>query len=147
MRSSHFHYLLYSSRHAAFTLLEIMLVVMIIAILAGAAIHLMGNNVYHAQVVRAESDIQNIKTQIQMYEVNAGFGPTTEQGLKALVQRPTGEPQPRRWLPYIPEVPLDPWGLEYQYRQPAIKSTRNSYDLFSCGKDRKPDTSDDIGNW
>jgi general secretion pathway protein G len=147
MRPSRFRYLLYSSHHAAFTLLEIMLVVMIIALLAGSAIHLMRDNVGIAQRTRVESDIESMKTQLQIYEVSNGIGPSTEQGLKALVDRPTGDPQPRKWYRVLPAVPIDPWGMEYQYRYPAIKSTRDSYDLFSCGKDRKSDTSDDLGNW
>lgn len=132
---------------AAFTLLEIMLVVMIIALLAGSAIYLMRGNVDEARRTRCEADIEGIKTQLQLYEVHNGNVPTTEQGLKALTQRPTGDPQPRKWRQLMPEVPLDPWGTEYQLRNPASKSTKDSYDLFSAGKDRKPNTDDDIGNW
>lgn len=134
-------------RRAAFTLLEIMLVVMIIALLAGAAIHLMRNNVRIARDARAGSDIESIKTQIQMYEVLCGSVPSTSQGLAALVERPTGDPQPRNWRQFMPQVPIDPWGIPYQLRNPATKSTKESYDLFSCAKDQKPDTADDIGNW
>ncbi len=124
-----------------------MLVVMIIAILAGAAIHLMRNNVDHARITRVESDIENIKTQIQIYEVNGGSVPSTTQGLLALVERPNGDPQPRKWRQVMPQLPVDPWGMPYQLRNPATKSTKESYDLFSCGKDQKPGTADDIGNW
>src|SRR5436190_1110268 len=95
---------------AAFTLLEIMLVVMIIAILAGSAIYLMRDQVGQAAVVRAEGDIQQILTQLQFYAVRNGMPPTTAQGLDALVNRPNGEPQPRKWSQLMKEVPLDPWG-------------------------------------
>jgi general secretion pathway protein G len=131
---------------AAFTLLEIMLVVMIIALLAGSAIYLMRGNVDQAKYARVDADIQNIITQIQLYETQNGSMPSTEQGLKALVERPGGDPPPRRWRQLMPEVPLDPWGVEYQLRNPGSKS-KVGFDLFSSGKDRKPGTDDDLGNW
>lgn len=139
-----------SLRHTAtagFTLLEIMLVVMIIALLAGSAIYLMRGNVETTKIVRAGADIETVKTQLQMYETLNGALPSTDQGLMALVQRPSGDPQPRKWSQLIPEVPLDPWNTPYQYRYPATKSTKDSYDLFSAGRDRQANTADDIGNW
>lgn len=131
---------------AAFTLLEIMLVVMIIALLAGSAIYLMRGNVDQAKYVRVESDVQAIQTQLQFYETQNGSMPSTEQGLRALVEKPGGDPQPRKWRQLMPELPLDPWGTEYQLRNPGTKS-KSGYDVFSCGKDKKPNTDDDIGNW
>lgn len=132
---------------AAFTLLEIMLVVMIIALLAGSAIYLMRNNVDQARYARCDQDIENIKTQLQMYEVTNGTFPSTEQGLRALVEMPSGDPAPRRWRQLMQDVPLDPWGTPYVLRNPASKSQKDPYDLFSCGKDKTPNTADDIGNW
>jgi general secretion pathway protein G len=132
---------------AAFTLLEIMLVVMIIALLAGSAIYLMRNNVEVARIVRARQDIENLKTQVQLYEVANGTYPSTEQGLRALVQMPEGEPQPRRWTQLATDIPIDPWGTAYALRTPAVHSSTESYDLFSYAKDKLPDTRDDIGNW
>ena len=126
---------------AAFTLLEIMLVVMIIALLAGSAIYLMRGNVDVARETRVKSDIQNILTQVQLYEaLSGGRPPTNEEGLKALVN-------PKRGRSLLPEIPKDPWGTEMQYRFPATKSTKQAYDVFSAGKDYKPGTEDDIGNW
>ena len=131
---------------AAFTLLEIMLVVMIIALLAGSAIYLMRGNVDQAKYVRVESDVQAIQTQLQFYETQNGSMPSTEQGLRALVEKPGGDPQPRKWRQLMPSLPADPWGLDYQLRNPGTKS-KDGYDVFSSGKDRKPNTEDDIGNW
>lgn len=136
-----------SNASAGFTLLEIMLVVMIIALLAGSAIYLMRGNVDQARITRVDSDVENIKTQVQFYEVRNGTYPSTEQGLRALVERPSGEPLPRRWTQLMPEVPLDPWGTPYQYRYPASKATKDPYDLFSAGKDKQAGTADDIGNF
>ena len=131
---------------SAFTLLEIMLVVLIIALLMGAAIYVMGDNLIDAQKARAQADIRAIGTQLTVYQAQNGFLPTTEQGLQALVSKPETEPKPRSWRQYMKEVPEDSWKLPYFYVQPG-RHNPDSYDLFSAGKDRKPDTADDIGNW
>jgi general secretion pathway protein G len=133
-------------QRSGFTLLEIMLVVMIIALLAGSAIYFMGGNIEDAQRVRATSDIRSISTQLMVYQASNGFLPSTEQGVKALVSKPETEPRPRSWRQYMSEVPRDPWDQEYFYEQPG-KRNPNGYDLYSAGKDRKPGTADDIGNW
>ncbi len=133
-------------RNAGFTLLEIMLVVMIIAVLAGSAIYFMGDNLGVAQKVRIDADIKSIKTQLMVYQASNGFPPTTEQGLKALTIKPESSPKPRSWQKLMDQVPLDPYGNEYQYISPGIHNP-DTYDLFSAGKDRKPGTPDDMGNW
>ena len=137
-RSSHFT--------KAFTLLEIMLVVTIIALLLGSAIYAFKDKLGFAQDTRVQADIQSIATALLVYQGQNGFLPTTEQGLKALVARPDSEPRPRQWRQQFETVPLDPWGKEYQYQQPG-KHNPTSYDLYSAGPDRIPDTADDIGNW
>ncbi|MEO7319088.1 MAG: type II secretion system major pseudopilin GspG [Chthoniobacteraceae bacterium] len=131
---------------AGFTLLEIMLVVMIIAVLAGSAIFFMGDNLGVAQKVRVEADFRTIKTQLTTYQGLNGFLPTTEQGLKALTTKPESSPKPRSWQKLMEQVPLDPYGYEYQYVSPGVHNP-DSYDIFSAGRDRKPGTPDDIGNW
>ena len=133
-------------RSAGFTLLEIMLVVMIIAVLAGSAIFFMGDNLGVAQKVRVEADFRTIKTQLTTYQGLNGFLPTTEQGLKALMTKPESSPKPRSWQKLMEQVPLDPYGYEYQYVSPGVHNP-DSYDIFSAGRDRKPGTPDDIGNW
>jgi general secretion pathway protein G len=129
---------------SGFTLLEIMLVVTIIALLLGAAIYKLGGNVEYARATRVAADMQGINTQLKLYESMNGFMPTTEQGLKALVQQPSTEPRPTRWYQLYKELPKDPWNNEYVYLNPGRKNP-NSYDLYSAGQDRKPDTADD--NW
>ena len=131
---------------AAFSLIEIMLVVTIIDVLMGAAIALLTGNVEVAKEQRVVGDIQSISTQLKLYETMNYFLPSTEQGLEALVKRPTTEPQPKRWKQLLKEVPVDPWGMPYEYRYPGSHNG-DSFDLFSTGPDRKPDTGDDIGNW
>ena len=133
-------------KNHAFTLLEIMLVVMIIALLAGSAIYMMGGNLGYAQSVRVKSDIQGITTQLKMYQGRNGFLPTTDQGLQALVTRPDTDPKPTQWHRLLDKIPLDPWQNPYIYENPG-KHNQDSFDLYSAGPDRKPGTDDDIGNW
>ena len=125
-----------------FTLLEIMLVVTIIALLLGAAIYKLGGNVEYARATRVAADMQGINTQLKLYESMNGFFPTTEQGLKALVQQPSTEPRPTRWYQLYKELPKDPWNNDYVYLNPGRKNS-TGYDLYSAGQDRKPDTADD----
>ena len=132
------------TNQSGFTLLEIMLVVTIIALLLGAAIYKLGGNVEYAKATRVAADMQGINTQLKLYESMNGFLPTTEQGLKALVQQPSTEPRPTRWYQLYKELPRDPWQNEYVYLNPGRKNP-TSYDLYSAGQDRKPDTADD--NW
>ena len=133
-------------RSAGFTLLEIMLVVMIIAVLAGSAIYFMGDSFGVAQRTRVNADVKTIKTQLMVYEATNGFPPTTEQGLKALIAKPESSPKPRSWQKLMEQVPIDPYGMEYHYVQPGVHNA-GSYDLFSSGKDRIVGTPDDMGNW
>ena len=134
------------SNRAGFTLIEIMMVVMIIGLLAGVAAYNLGDNIGVAKDTKIRSDIQTIQTQLMVYESMNGFPPSTEQGLKALVQAPGSSPAPRNWRQLMKEVPLDPWGMEYQYASPGRHNT-DSYDIFSAGKDRIPGNDDDQGNW
>lgn len=132
-------------RTSGYTLVEIMLVMSIIAILVGAGIYFLVGNVDIAKEQRAGTDLQTITTQLKTYEMQNQFLPTTEQGLQALIARPTVEPLPERWRPLMEKLPNDPWGMPYQYRVPARNSAQ-AFDLFSFGPDRV-ESADDIGNW
>jgi general secretion pathway protein G len=133
-------------RAAGFTLIEIVIVLTIISILAAGSIYMLKGNVDVAKETRVDGDLQNIMTQLQLYEARNMRAPTTEQGLKALVERPTTEPLPEKWTALLEAVPKDPWGMEYKYRFPAQKS-KKPYDVWSSGKDGADGTEDDIGNW
>ena len=130
---------------SAFTLIEIVLVITIIAVLGAATIYLIKGNVDVAKETRVESDIKNIVTQLKVYEARNLQPPTTEQGLKALVQRPTVEPAPERWTQLLEEVPKDPWNREFLYEFPA-KRSKADFDVYSLGRDGV-ESPDDIGNW
>lgn len=119
-----------------------MLVVIIIGLLLGTAIYKMKGNVEVSRSVAVSASLQNIKMQLRLYESMNGFTPTTEQGLRALVTQPESEPRPTRWTQLFDSVPKDPWGKEFIYISPGRKNP-NSFDLYSAGPDRIPDTADD----
>jgi general secretion pathway protein G len=131
-------------QRAAFTLIEIVIVLTIIAILASGSIYLLKGNVDEAKATRMDADLQAIRTQLLMYEGRNMRPPSTEQGLKALVERPTTEPLPERWTQLLEKLPRDPWGQEYRYVCPS-KSGKNAFDLYSVGKDGQDGTEDDVG--
>src|SRR6266567_5353105 len=130
------------SKQQGFTLLEIMIVVGIIVILLGLAISKIGNPTGFAKQTAVRADVQAIGTQLQLYESMNGFYPTTEQGLQALVTQPSNDPRPTRWYQLFKELPTDPWGNGYIYKNPGLKNP-SGYDLFSAGPDRQADTADD----
>ena len=119
---------------AGYTLFEIMLVLGIIAVLAGGAIFMLVGNIDVAKITRAQADIQAIKMQLRTYEMLNMRMPSTAQGLQALVTKPSGDPVPRQWRQLMAEVPLDPWGRPFVYRNPGTVNPK-SFDLFSLGPD------------
>ncbi|HHQ6722213.1 TPA: type II secretion system major pseudopilin GspG [Serratia fonticola] len=133
-------------RQRGFTLLEIMVVIVILGILASLVVpNLMGNKekADHQKVV---SDIVALESALDMYKLDNSRYPTTEQGLQALVTKPSAQPEPRSYPQggYIRRLPQDPWGADYQLLSPGQHS---QLDVFSYGPDGIPDTEDDIGNW
>ena len=129
-----------------FTLVEIMLVVVIIAALAAMVVPRLSGRSEQAKRSVAKSDIDaHLATALKLYELDNGNFPSTGQGLKALLEKPSTSPIPANWNgPYIEKPPKDPWGREYEYHSPGTH--RLDYDLDSKGKDEKND-SDDIVNW
>lgn len=133
-------------RSRAFTLLEIMLVVAIIALLLAAGFNQFGDVMGHARETVAQTDIQTLEQKLKLYEATNGFLPTTEQGLQALVTLPQSEPRPMKWYQLMDKLPKDPWQQDYVYSQPGAHNTQG-FDLYTKGKDRVAGTADDIGNW
>ncbi|HBG62530.1 MAG: type II secretion system protein GspG [Omnitrophica WOR_2 bacterium GWF2_38_59] len=130
----------------AFTLIEIMLVVIIIAALAAMVVPRLVGRSEQAKVSVAKSDINSqLATALKLYELDNGTFPSTEQGLAALKKKPSTTPEARNWNgPYIEKDPIDPWGSPYVYTSPGKK--RPDYDLSSLGGD-KSNSGDDINNW
>lgn len=136
-------------REAGFTLIEIMVVIAIIGILATLIVPNIMGRPDEARVTAAKHDVSTINQALKLYRLDIGRYPTTEQGLKALVERPTSEPIPQNWKAsgYLGQLPKDPWGNAYSYSNPG---TRSEIDIVSYGADGKPGgagTDADIGNW
>ena len=134
---------------AGFTLIEIMVVIAIIGILATLIVPNIMGRPDEARATAAKHDVGTINQALKLYRLDIGRYPTTEQGLKALVERPTSEPIPQNWKAggYLSSVPKDPWGNAYLYSNPG---TRGEIDVISYGADGKPGgtgTDADIGNW
>ena len=133
----------------AFTMVEIMLVVIIIGILAAMVIPNLAGRGEQARKSAARADIEaNISAALDLYELDNGRYPSTEQGLFALLQEPTTPPTPKSWNgPYLKKkkMPLDPWGRDYVYVNPGVHN-KDSYDLASLGPDGV-ESQDDVTNW
>src|SRR3954467_6313888 len=136
------------NRRAGFTLVEIMVVVVILGILAATIIPQFVNTTKDAKVGAAKADIAQLKNAIDRFNINMDRYPSTEEGLKVLVDAPS-EGKDKWRGPYIEKVLNDPWGNPYQYRTPSTHRT-GFYDLWSRGADNA-DGGDgenaDIGNW
>lgn len=118
-----------------FTLIEIMVVVVIIGVLIGLVAPNILGRVDEAKVTAAKADIATLEQALEMYKLDNQSFPSTDQGLQALVEKPGGSPQPRKWNPsgYLKKgLPLDPWGNNYLYISPG---SSGAYDLYSYGAD------------
>lgn len=134
---------------AGFTLIEIMIVVIILAILAAAVIPRLTGRTEQAKVARAKADINGtIPLALDLYSIDSGGYPTSSQGLSSLRTLPSAPPIPQNWKgPYVKKaIPTDPWGRPYVYVCPGVHN-REDYDLYSYGADGVEGGGDDIVNW
>jgi len=132
-------------RRAGFTLLEMVIVLGIIAMILGGAIYSMKKIGNSAKLSQVESDFKSFESGLAMYKLNGGMFPVTQQGLKALVEKPTSTPVPRRWSQILDKVPLDPWDAPYKYRFPG-KKRANEFEIYSFGPDGMENTADDLSS-
>lgn len=131
-------------REQAFTLVELLLVVTIIGILAGAVMLNFSGRTNEAKITRARQDVMNLGIALSTYEIAIGSYPSTDQGLNALVEDPGVEGWSK---PFTQQKTFkDPWGNEYKYTSPGDRSGQD-YDLYSVGPDGQEGNEDDIGNW
>jgi len=128
----------------AFTLIELLLVLVILGVLAAVVVPKFTNRAQDAKITRARTDATTISGQIDQFEIDNSRFPTNEEALAALLDPPPNCPG---WKgPYLKSMPQDPWGNTYIYRVPGQHNPR-SFDVYSAGPDGQPDTQDDIGNW
>lgn len=134
---------------SGFTLIEIMVVLTILAVLAVIVVPRIVGRTDEARRIAAKVQIKNIEEALHLFKLDNGFYPSTEQGLDALVSKPTTGEMPKNWRDggYLPKIPKDPWGNTYAYISPG---THGEYDLLSYGADGEPggDGKDaDIESW
>jgi len=127
-----------------FTLIELMLVVIIIGVLVSMVAPRLAGRSEEARIAAAKADINaNISVALDLYELDSGGYPDTEDGLAGLIAKPASA---ARWKgPYLKKEPVDPWGKKYMYRYPGGHG--NDYDLYSCGHDGAEGGGDDVANW
>ena len=138
-----------SSWQRGFTLLEVMVVVVIIGILAALVVPRIISRPDEARAIAAKQDIASLLQALKLYRLDNQRYPTTEQGLQALVARPTTAPVPPNWKAggYVERLPKDPWGSFYQYLNPGLYG---EIDVFSFGADGVSGgegNNADIGSW
>jgi general secretion pathway protein G len=130
-----------------FTLIELMVVLVILGVLAALIVPNVLDRADDARVMAAKTDVGNLMQALKLYKLDNQRYPTAAQGLQALVAKPSVDPVPANWKPYLDKLPGDPWGGSYQYLNPGIKG---EVDVLSLGADGKPGGEGkdaDIGSW
>lgn len=133
-----------NSRRRGFTLVEIMIVVIIIAALAGMVVPRLIGRSEEAKKRIASADIRTLQTQLKLFRLDNDRFPNNSEGINALLRKPAGA---QGWsAPYIEKEAVDPWNQPYKYRYPATRSS-SEFDVYSVGPDGDDGSEDDIGNW
>ena len=138
------------SQASGFTLIEIMVVVVILAVLATLVVPKIMDRPGQARVVKAKQDIRTIESSLNLYKLDNYVLPTTDQGLEALVSKPSMAPDAPNWKSggYLPRLPKDPWGRPYLFLNPGTHG--GDFDLYTLGADGikgGEESNADIGNW
>jgi general secretion pathway protein G len=132
---------------AGFTLIELMVVLVIIGVLAALIVPNVLERADDARVTAARTDVNNLMQALKLYRLDNQRYPTQDQGLQALITKPSTEPVPPNWKPYLDKLPNDPWGRPNQYLNPGVKG---EVDVMSYGADGQPGgegKNADIGSW
>jgi len=134
-------------RQRGFTLIELMVVLLIIGVLSALIVPSVLDRLDEGKVTGAKSDINTLVQSLKMYKLDNQRYPTAEQGLQALVSKPTASPVPSNWRPYLDKLPNDPWGHAYQYANPGVKGEIDVYSLGADGVVGGEGKNADIGSW
>lgn len=136
-------------RARAFTLIEVLVVVVILGILAAVVMPRFFDKPGEARQARARADVQALVTGLNLYRLDNFVYPSTEQGLQALVAKPGGSPEARNWKQggYMDRLPQDPWGRDYIYLSPGQRGEIDVYSLGLDGQSGGEGENADVGNW
>jgi general secretion pathway protein G len=132
---------------AGFTLIELMVVLVIIGVLAALIVPNVLDRADDARVTAARTDVNNLMQSLKLYRLDNQRYPTSEQGLGALLSKPSTSPVPANWRPYVEKLPDDPWSRPYQYLSPGV---HGDVDVLSLGADGQPGGEGrdaDVGSW
>jgi general secretion pathway protein G len=130
-----------------FTLIEVMIVIVILGVLAALVVPRVMSRPDEARVVAAKQDIASLMQALKLYKLDNRRYPTTEQGLNALVSRPSGAPAPDNWKQYVERLPSDPWGNPYQYLNPGINGEVDVMSFGADGRSGGEGFDADVGSW
>lgn len=134
-------------KEKGFTLIELMVVLVIIGVLAALIVPNVLDRADDARVSAAKTDVSNLMQSLKLYKLDNQRFPTPEQGLGALVSKPTTGPAPLNWKPYLDKLPNDPWGNPYQYLNPGLKGEVDVMSLGADGQVGGDGKNADIGSW
>ena len=132
---------------AGFTLIELMVVLVIIGVLAALIVPNVLDRADDARVTAARTDVSNLMQALKLYKLDNQRYPSADQGLQALVTRPTAGVAPPNWKPYLEKLPSDPWGHPYQYLSPGIKGEVDVMSFGADGQSGGEGKNADIGSW
>jgi len=134
-------------RAAGFTLIELMVVLVIIGVLAALIVPNVLDRADDARVTAARTDVNRLMQSLKLYKLDNQRFPSSDQGLQALVTRPTAGPAAPNWKPYIDKLPNDPWGRPYQYANPGVKGEIDVYSFGADGVIGGEGKDAEIGSW
>ncbi|PSW03377.1 type II secretion system protein GspG [Photobacterium lipolyticum] len=136
-------------KQRGFTLLEVMVVIVILGVLASLVVPNLLGNKEKADQQKVVTDISALEQSLDMYKLDNSVYPSTDQGLEALVSKPSSTPEPRNYRDggYIKRLPKDPWGYEYNYVMPGEHGAIDVFSLGADGQEGGEGNNTDIGNW
>ena len=132
---------------AGFTLIELMVVLVIIGVLAALIVPNVLDRADDARATAAKTDVNNLVQALKLYRLDNQRYPTAEQGLQALIAKPTTAPVPGNWKPNLEKLPNDPWGRPYQYLSPGIKGEIDVMSFGADGQSGGEGKDADVGSW